>query len=1068
MANEVEYTPSKDRGNGVTTEFSFSWKVFKNEDVIVQLENATTGEQAIKTLGTDYSVSFNEVGGVVTFNSAPSSDYYVIISRDVSDYQSKRYSTSTGFQGSEIENSFDKVSCNIQEVEYTMKRAIKVPVGSSVLDLKLPQPDAGKTLKWNDTESGLENSTINIDNLEHIANRLSQSIGKVDIVADAIFDVTTVANDLNDTISPAIKTVANDLILDASSNIKIVSGNMTDISTVADDLDDTISAIKTVADDLNDTVSCIQEVGNNINDIITVADDLNDTISSIETVADDLNDSISSIETVANDLNDTISTIETVANDLILDASSNIKKVSDKITDVSTVADDLNDSISAVKTVADDLNDTVSYIQTVGGNIDDVSAVAEDLNDSISAIETVASDLNDSISAVKIVADDLNDTVSYIQEIGSHINDVIAVSQLEDEMDTIIGMQSNIQTCVTNMTDINNAATNAQTASDKASEASVSASSALGSANLAKDWANKIGSTVDGSEYSAKHYALQARDDSSVSYAQLMANLGYERTELLSDENLYRDAYKYAHSTFDSSKFTATGTPTIADGIASGFSSSNYYTANTTIDFTKPFKIVFNEKRGTATKFNGFHVGVSGSISTALLFVQSANTTTLTLGLYIGGTLTLNDYTFAHNDYTDINYIVSWDGTNYSLEVRNAISHETIMTQTVENSTAIENSSSSTGAVVYGYNFNSAVAITSTDLKQTSFDNGGVPIFSGNKTGTDTIILDNYTVVGSPTITDGVASGFSDSDYITSGNFKQNFGNANTWELEMFITLPSTQPNTTRYFVNGGTANSDWQGFVIGFHSDKRLRTFIGSTGTSWNIAYGKTSTDTFTLGSTIGVKLKFTGTQYIISSKEGNDDWKDQITVNSTTKIYNSNSGLMFGDNPANLSFTGSIDLNSIKVKENGKLKYMTNLSVPYVESVYNVPVVDSVYFDRVKTIYDRDDMAFYYVIDEANKKASIPLGSIYTYIYRNATEKLSVPDLVNGIAITGDSYTAPVKGYIIGSGDLSGGANFTIDDVVVGVTPFINAVIDKGQEFEISDTLTTQDIKFYPMKGA
>ena len=53
----------------------------------------------------------------------------------------------------------------------------------------------------------------------------------------------------------------------------------------------------------------------------------------------------------------------------------------------------------------------------------------------------------------------------------------------------------------------------------------------------------------------------------------------------------------------------------------------------------------------------------------------------------------------------------------------------------------------------------------SIDLKQFSITVDGKEVFSGNKTGLDVIKPDNYTVVGSPVISDdGVASGFSASN----------------------------------------------------------------------------------------------------------------------------------------------------------------------------------------------------------------------------------------------------------------------------------------------------------------
>ena len=118
MANEVDYNPCQYKGNGVTRDFSFNWKVIEVEELIVSLELVSTGDETILTRGSDYTAQVNAVGGNVTLTTAPSEDYFINIRRQTSNYQSKGYSTSSGFQGSEIEKSFDKVSCCLQDMQH--------------------------------------------------------------------------------------------------------------------------------------------------------------------------------------------------------------------------------------------------------------------------------------------------------------------------------------------------------------------------------------------------------------------------------------------------------------------------------------------------------------------------------------------------------------------------------------------------------------------------------------------------------------------------------------------------------------------------------------------------------------------------------------------------------------------------------------------------------------------------------------------------------------------------------------------------------------------------------------
>lgn len=165
MSVSDNYVPVRQIGNGVTTEFSGNWNVIAASYIRVYWEDATTGVQTLKTQDTHYTLEFDEDGFTVTFlpSYVPASTVYVIISRDVAISQGTPYKTASGFQGAVHENSFDKITAIAQDNRDAINRAPKFPLGSSLVDIPLPLPSAGKALIWNDDEDAIINSTEDID-----------------------------------------------------------------------------------------------------------------------------------------------------------------------------------------------------------------------------------------------------------------------------------------------------------------------------------------------------------------------------------------------------------------------------------------------------------------------------------------------------------------------------------------------------------------------------------------------------------------------------------------------------------------------------------------------------------------------------------------------------------------------------------------------------------------------------------------------------------------------------------------------------------------------------------------
>lgn len=120
MTNKRDYAPITYSCNGATVDFPFSWKILYEESVVVSLIDSN-GETTTLNLGTDYNVEFDDMGGNIKTKTAYESGNSIVIARNASLYQEKSFSTSTGFQASEIEKAFDITSINLQDMSYNIE-----------------------------------------------------------------------------------------------------------------------------------------------------------------------------------------------------------------------------------------------------------------------------------------------------------------------------------------------------------------------------------------------------------------------------------------------------------------------------------------------------------------------------------------------------------------------------------------------------------------------------------------------------------------------------------------------------------------------------------------------------------------------------------------------------------------------------------------------------------------------------------------------------------------------------------------------------------------------------------
>lgn len=154
MAINDNYAPDVSVGNGVSTVFTGSWKVINASYFRCALRLISTGAEILQNQGSDYTLSFDDNGYIVTFVTPPSALYQVVRYREVEIDQQNPYRTAKGFQGAVIENSFDKLTAIAQDLDRQIENCLKFPLAETDVIATLPSATARATSVLGFTASG--------------------------------------------------------------------------------------------------------------------------------------------------------------------------------------------------------------------------------------------------------------------------------------------------------------------------------------------------------------------------------------------------------------------------------------------------------------------------------------------------------------------------------------------------------------------------------------------------------------------------------------------------------------------------------------------------------------------------------------------------------------------------------------------------------------------------------------------------------------------------------------------------------------------------------------------------
>lgn len=444
----------------------------------------------------------------------------------------------------------------------------------------------------------------------------------------------------------------------------------------------------------------------------------------------------------------------------------------------------------------------------------------------------------------------------------------------------------------------------------------------------------------------------------------------YETGQVEKQSRAFNQLLSMRRSTFDKSKFTVVGNPTITDdGVASGFSASDYLK---TSYFPQPQnEIIIKTEAIRSTTPN-----TSPYEQSMQLWAMSSTSWRLQLS----GTQ-LRVYALAADNQPIINYPKLQGGELIETEVI-LRANEQIINLWIDGVkyNTVTNYKLSFSSQFLSVPSNSNYYWTgSIDLSQFSITVDGKEVFSGNKTGIDNIKADNYEVVGSPTISDDgvIKSPFQPNNYIK----KELIALGDNFRIKFKAGCNSIINNTSATFVSLASSTSPDLSFTYGEQQYVWVVCYVNNNGVRQIEQKGVATihplntyiTYEFKQESVNGV-YKRTLITYNKNSKIGERTWE------SSYPLWGSNYKLELCHNSSIKDC--SFDLNSFKVYVDGNLVYQPCLKIPYTRADSKSKIVDVAYRDRVQDLYEQEGLAGYYTIDEENQNFTLPMGEIYGMI--------------------------------------------------------------------------------------
>lgn len=153
----TEITRISYSGNGSTTVFPYTFKVFANTDLQVIVRDSS-GNETIQTLTTHYGVSGVEAdaGGNVTMVTAPATGETLTILRNMPLKQLTDYTAGGRFPAESHEEALDKIVMRLQQLEERLDRSPHTKKTSTLTNIEIDNVTAGEYWRWNLAGTGID------------------------------------------------------------------------------------------------------------------------------------------------------------------------------------------------------------------------------------------------------------------------------------------------------------------------------------------------------------------------------------------------------------------------------------------------------------------------------------------------------------------------------------------------------------------------------------------------------------------------------------------------------------------------------------------------------------------------------------------------------------------------------------------------------------------------------------------------------------------------------------------------------------------------------------------------